>query len=140
TWNLPGCRLPIFVIPVSSFLPPLARHRFVAARPPPQPRGPSAAAAAGDLPPDLSLPLRPVFGDPAPIGLGERAPESSGSEIPAVRGRPGLLPPGVLQPTTVHGVESELVDDARHLRSGVGRVSRDRESFPPRRSLRRAPR
>ena len=34
-----------------------------------------------DIPPDLSLPVGAVFGDPGPVGFGERALESGGFKI-----------------------------------------------------------
>src|SRR5437762_13910718 len=87
-----------------------------------------------NVPPDASLLFGAVFGDPPPIRFGERAPESTGFEIPAVGGRSGLLPPGVVQITTVDWVEAELVDEAQHRCLGVRRIAGDRESDPARRS------
>src|SRR6266850_2931684 len=93
---------------------------------------------AGNIPSDTSLPFGAVFGDPAPISLGERAPESAGFKIPAVSRRSGLLPPGVVQIPTVHGVEAKIVDEAKHRCLGVKRIAGDRESYPPHRSPRNA--
>jgi len=54
-----------------------------------------------NIPPDTRLLFGAVFGDLAPINFGERAPESSGFKIPTVSRRSGLLPPRVVQITTV---------------------------------------
>src|SRR5713226_7460602 len=89
--------------------------------------------AAGNIPSDTSLPFGAVFGDPAPISLCERALESAGFKIPAVSRRSGLLPPGVVQITTVQGVEAKIVDEAKHCCLGVKRIAGDRERYPPRR-------
>src|SRR5437762_12843427 len=89
-----------------------------------------------NVPPDASLLFGAVFGDPAPIRFGERAPESIGVKIPTVSGRSGLLPPGVVQITTVDRVEAKIVDKAKHRCLGVRRIAGDRESYPPRRSAR----
>jgi len=83
------------------------------------------------MPPEISLPLGAVFGDPAPIGFGERAPERGGVEIPAVRRRARLLAPGVIQITTVDGLEAKIVDEAKHGRLGVRRIAGDRKSDAP---------
>src|SRR5260221_2223912 len=91
-----------------------------------------------DIPPGASLLFGAVFGGPAPVGFGERAPESSGFKIPAVSRRSGLLPPGVVQTTAVDRVEAEIGDEAKHRAPGVRRIAGDRESYPPRRSLRNA--
>ena len=80
---------------------------------------------AGNIPSDTSLPFGAVFGDPAPISLGERAPESAGFEIPAVSRRSGLLPPGVVQITTVHGGEAKIVDEVKHRCLGLKRIAGD---------------
>src|SRR5205809_690307 len=90
----------------------------------------------GTIPPDTSLLFGAVFGDPTPISFGERAPESSGFKIPTVSRRSGLLPPGVVQITTVERVEAKFVDKAKHCCLGVQRIADDRESYPLRRSLR----
>ena len=89
-------------------------------------------------PPDTSLLFGAVFGDPAPVSFGERAPESSGFKIAAVSRRSGLLPPGVVQNTTVDRVEAKIVDEAKHCCLGVRRIAGDRESNPPPRSPRNA--
>src|SRR5437016_7129279 len=91
-----------------------------------------------NVPLDTSLLFGAVFGDPPPIRFGERAPESTGFKIPAVGGRSGLLPPGIVQITTVNGVESEIVDKGKHRCLGVQRIAGDRESYPARRSSRSA--
>src|SRR5437762_1767127 len=92
----------------------------------------------GTIPPDTSLLFGAVFGDPARIRFGERAPESIGVKIPTVSRRSGLLPPGVVQITTVDRVEAEIVDKAKHRCLGVRRIADDRETDPPRRSARNA--
>jgi hypothetical protein len=69
----------------------LYRGRSVA-----QPSARVTGWAGGTIPPDTSLLFGAVFGDPAPIGLGERPPESSGIKIPTISRRSGLLPPGVV--------------------------------------------
>jgi len=51
--------------------------------------------------PDTSLLFGAVFGDPAPVSFGERAPESGGFKVAAVSRRSGLLPPGLVQHTTI---------------------------------------
>jgi hypothetical protein len=60
-----------------------------------------------------------VFRDPASISFCERATESSGFKIPAVSRRSGLLPPGVVQITSVDRVEAKIVHEAKHCRFGV---------------------
>ena len=90
------------------------------------------------MPSDASLLLGAVFGDPAPVGFGERTPEGSGFKILAVGRRSGLLPPGVVQITHVDRVEAKIVDKAKHCCPGVRRIAGDRESYPPRRSPRNA--
>jgi len=77
----------------------------------------------GLTPPGACLLFGAVFGDPAPVGFGERAPESSGFKIPAVSRRSGLLPPGVVQTTAVDRVEAEIVDEAKHRAPGVRRIA-----------------
>jgi hypothetical protein len=89
-------------------------------------------------PPDASLLFGAVFGDPAPVSFGERAPESSVVKIAAVSRRSGLLPPGVVQSATVERVEAKIVDEAKHCCLGVRRIAGDRESDPPPRSPRNA--
>jgi hypothetical protein len=69
---------------------------------------------------DLSLPLGTVFGDSAPISVGERATESSGFKIAALRRRSWLLLPGQVQLTTIDRVEAKIVDEAKHCCLGVG--------------------
>jgi hypothetical protein len=69
-----------------------------------------------------------VFGDPAPISFGERAPESSGFKIRAVSRRSGLLAPGIVQITTIDRVEAKIVDETKHCGLGVRRIAGDRES------------
>jgi hypothetical protein len=96
------------------------------------------AVCAFDLPPGTSLLFGAVFGDPAPVSFGKRAPESSGFKIPAVSRRSGLLPPGVVQTTTVDRVEAEIVDEAKHRGPCVQRIAEDRESYTARRSPRNA--
>src|SRR6266571_3031384 len=81
--------------------------------------------------PDTSLLLGAVFRDPASISFCERATESSGFKIPAVSRRSGLLPPRVVQVTTVDRVEAKIVDEAKHCSLGVQRIAGDRESYPP---------
>src|SRR2546427_13059028 len=66
-----------------------------------------------DIPLGASFLFVAVFGDPASISFGERAPESSDPKIPAVGRRSGLLSPGVVQVTTVDRIEAELVDQAK---------------------------
>src|SRR2546428_11754052 len=66
------------------------------------------------FPPGASFLFGAVFGDPASISFGERAPENSDFKIPAVGRRSGLLSPGVVQVTTVDRVEAEVVDQAKH--------------------------
>src|SRR5262247_668359 len=85
---------------------------------------------------DTRLTFGAVFGDPASVGFGQRAPESGGAEIPAVGRRSGLLPPRLVQITAVDRVEAEIVDEAQHDRPGVQRIAGDRESDPPRGSPR----
>ena len=91
-----------------------------------------------DSPPDTSLLFGAVFRDPASISFGERAPESSGFKVLAVSRRSGLLPPGVVQITTIDRVEAKIVDEAKHCCLGVQRIAGDRESDPPLRSPRNA--
>src|SRR5438093_6464672 len=91
-----------------------------------------------DISPDTSLLFGAVFLDPASISFGERAPEGSGFEILAVSRGSGLLPPGVVQITTVDRVEAKIVDEAKHGGLGVQRVAGDREGDPPMRSPRNA--
>ena len=67
-----------------------------------------------DIPPGASFLFGTVFGDPASISFGERAPESSDFKIPAVGRRSWLLSPGVVQVTSVDRVEAEFVDQAKH--------------------------
>ena len=72
-----------------------------------------------DSPPDTSFLFGAVFGDPAPIGFGEGARESSGFEIPAVSRRSGLLPPGRVAPMTpilMWGLLSDLHAPPRAVR------------------------
>src|SRR6202035_1751809 len=87
-----------------------------------------------DRPPDAGFLFDAVCGDTAPVSFGERAPESGGAKIPKVSRRSGLLPPGVVQLTTVDGVEAEIVDEAKHCCFGVRRIAGDRESDPSRHS------
>src|SRR5204862_1395448 len=89
-------------------------------------------------PGDTSLLFGAVFGNPAPHSFGERTPESSGFKIPTVSRRSRLLPPGVVQITTVDRVEAKIVDKAKHCCLGVQRIADDRERYPLRRSLRNA--
>src|SRR5204863_6854832 len=70
-----------------------------------------------------------VFRNPASISFCERATESSGFKIPAVSRRSGLLPPGVVQITTVNRVEAKIVNEAKRQRKRASRRSR-----PPTRS------
>src|SRR5438105_13468324 len=91
-----------------------------------------------NVPPDTSLLLGTVFGDPVSISFGQRAPQSSGFKILAVSRRPGLLAPGVVQITAIDRVEAEIVDKAHHHRFGSQRIAHDRESDPPRGSPRHA--
>jgi hypothetical protein len=72
-----------------------------------------------DRPPDTSLPFGAVFRDPAPISFRERAPESTGFEVLAISRCSWLLPPGIIQITTVDRVEAKIVDEAKHCRLGV---------------------
>ena len=72
-----------------------------------------------NISPDTSFLFGTVFGDPAPIRFGKRAPESTGFKIPAVGGRSGLLPPGVVQITGVDWVEAEIVDETKHECFGI---------------------
>src|SRR4249920_1649618 len=81
-----------------------------------------------NIPPDTSLLFGAVFGDPAPNSFGQRTPESSGFKIPTVSRRSGLLPPGVVQITTVDRVEAKIVDEAKHCCLAVRRIAGDRES------------
>ena len=67
-----------------------------------------------NIPPDTSLLFGAVFRDPASISFRERVPESGGFKVLAVSRRSGLLPPGVVQITTIHGVEAKIVDEAKH--------------------------
>src|SRR6266850_1147132 len=85
---------------------------------------------------DPSLLFGAAFGDSAPVGFGERATESSGFEIAAVSRRSGLLPPGVVQDSTVDRVEAKIVDEAEHSCPGARRIAVDGESNPPGRSPR----
>jgi hypothetical protein len=62
------------------------------------------------------------------------APESGGAKIPQVSRRSGLLPPGVVQLTTVDRVGAEIVDKAKHRCFGALRITGDREGFPSRHS------
>src|SRR5882724_7519391 len=91
-----------------------------------------------DIPPGPSFLFGAVFGGPASIGFGERAPESSDFKIPAVGRRSGLLSPGVAQVTTVDRVEAELVDQAQHRGLRLGSIAGDRESDAARRGGRDA--
>ena len=68
---------------------------------------------------DTSLLFGAVFGDSAPVSFGERAPESSSFKVAAVGGRSGLLPPGVVQNSTVDRLEAKIVDEAEHRGLGV---------------------
>jgi hypothetical protein len=65
-------------------------------------------------------------------------PKSHGVEILTVRRRSWLLPPRVVQPTTVDWVKAEIVDQAEHRVPGVQWMSGDRESDPPHGSRRRS--
>jgi hypothetical protein len=56
----------------------------------------------------------------------------------AVSRRSGLLPPRVVQTTSVDRVEAKLVDEAKHGRPGVQRVAGDRERDSPVRAFRSA--
>src|SRR4051812_18856842 len=87
------------------------------------------------MPPDTSLLFGAVFRDPASISFCERATDSSGFKIPAVGRCSGLLPPGVVQITTVNRIEAKIVNEAKHCCLGVQRIAGDRESDPPFRSL-----
>jgi hypothetical protein len=91
-------------------------------------------AGQGTIPPDSTLLSGAEFGDPAPISVGKRATESNGVKIPTASRRAGLLPPGVVQSTTVDRVEAKIVDKAKHRCLGVKRVADDRASYPPLRS------
>src|SRR5262245_61128493 len=79
----------------------------------------------------MSLPVGAVLGDPAPVSLGERSPESSGFEIAAVSRCSGLLPPGVVQQTAIDRVEAKIIDEAKHYCLGVRGIAGNRESNPP---------
>jgi hypothetical protein len=72
---------------------------------------------------DTSLLFGSVFRDPASISFCERATKSSGFKIPAVSRRSGLLPPGVVQITTVDRVEAKIVNKAKHCRLGIQRIA-----------------
>src|SRR5881396_466313 len=85
---------------------------------------------------DTSLLFGAAFGDSAPVGFGERAPESGGFEIAAVSRCSWLLAPGVVQDSTVDRVEAEIVDEAEHSCPGARRIAVDGESNPPARSPR----
>src|SRR6266705_978828 len=91
-----------------------------------------------DIPPGASFLFGAVFGDPASIRFGERAPESSDFKIPAVGRRSGLLSPGVVQVTTVDRVEAEFVDQAKHWGLRLDSIAGNRESYAARRSRRNA--
>src|SRR5438552_16169372 len=91
-----------------------------------------------DIPPGASFLFGAVFGDPASISFGERAPESSDFKIPAVGRRSGLLPPGVVQVTTVDRVEAEFVEQAKHLGLRLDSIASNRESYAASRSRRNA--
>src|SRR6266571_7538076 len=91
-----------------------------------------------DIPPSVSFLFGAVFGDPASIGFGERAPKSSDFKIPAVGRRSGLLSPGVVQVTTVDRVEAELLDQAKHWGLRLYSIAGNRESYAARRSRRNA--
>jgi hypothetical protein len=67
-----------------------------------------------DRPPDPSLLFGAVFRDPASIRFRERTPESSGFKVLAVSRRSGLLPPGVVQITTIDRIEAKVVNKAKH--------------------------
>jgi hypothetical protein len=82
--------------------------------------------------PDTILLSGAVFGDLAMIGLNEPSPEESSFKILTITWCSGLLPPGVVQITTVDGVEAKIVDQAKHRCLGVQRVTGDSESYPPR--------
>jgi hypothetical protein len=90
------------------------------------------------MPPDTSLLFGAVFRDPASISFREGAPESTGSKILAVSRRSWLLPPGIIQITTVDRIEAKIVDEAKHCCLGVQRIAEYRESDPPLRSPRKA--
>src|SRR5688572_30313572 len=89
------------------------------------------------MPPDTSLLFGAVFRNTAFISLCERAPESSGFKVLAVS-RSGLLPPGIVQITTVHRVETEIVNEAKHCGLGIRRITGNRESDSPLSSSRNA--
>ena len=91
-----------------------------------------------DRPPDTSLLFAAVFRDPASISLAKRASESRGVKVLAVSRRSRLLPPGVVQISTIDGVEAEIVDEAKHCCLGGQRIAGDREGDPSLRSLRSA--
>src|SRR5258706_6891843 len=91
-----------------------------------------------NMSPDTGLLFGAVFRNPAAISFCHRALESSGFKIPAVSRRSGLLPPGVVQITTVNRVEAKIVDEAKHYRLGVQGIAGDREGDPPVRSFRNA--
>src|SRR6266536_1249669 len=75
-----------------------------------------------------------VFCDPGSISFRARAPESNGFKVLAVSRRSGLLPPGLVQLTTVHWVETEIVNEAKHCGLRIRRIAGDREGDPPHRS------
>lgn len=91
-----------------------------------------------DIPPDTNLLFDAACRDPASISFGERAPESSGFKVQAVSRRPRLLPPGVVQITTVDRVEAKIVDEAKHYCLGIQRIADDRKSDRPLHSPRNA--
>jgi hypothetical protein len=88
------------------------------------------------IPLDLSLPFGAVFSDPAWVGFSERAPETSSVRIVAVSWRSWLLPPGLVQITTVDRVEAEIIDETKYCGLGIRRIAEDRKSDPPLRSSR----
>lgn len=91
-----------------------------------------------DMPLDASFFFGSAIFDSARISFGQRAPEGGGFQIPAIRRRSGLLPPGVVQITAVDRVEAKIIDKAKHCGLGVQRIAGDRKSNPPRRSPRNA--
>ena len=64
------------------------------------------------------------------VRLAEGPPEAGVVEIPAISWRSGSLSPGVVEITRIDRIEAEIVHEAKHRRSGVRRIARNRQSYP----------
>jgi hypothetical protein len=60
------------------------------------------------------------------LRVGETAPKRGGIKVGSVDRSAGLLPPGIIQATSVDRVESKLVDEPKHHFFRLCIVARDR--------------